>query len=92
MPYKYSKDIIEAKKRIINEVRRYAVQKRLLTKLSSIYFEEEEALQNKSTDELVCIYENTIEVLHTYSEQVKNIGNYIKLIRNSIIYKIRYKI
>jgi hypothetical protein len=70
---------------IINEVRKYSKQKKILEKLSSIYIyiyiEDEFILQNKSMDDLVIIYNKSINALQNYVEQITNLRDMMNTIK-----------
>ena len=89
MPNKTKYIIEKAQLHIINEVRKYAKQKNILEKLSSIYIhiEDEITLQNKSMDELVDIYNKSVNGLFNYVEQLNILTDYRVLVRNIIIKK-----
>ena len=78
--------IEKSKLHIINEVKKYAKQKRILAKLSNAYIEIEDeiTLQNKSIRELYVIYNTVRDDLHIYIEQMENIRNYMYLVTNII--------
>ena len=83
--------IIEKRKlHIINEVRRYAKQKKILVKLSNINIEDEKILEEKSLDELVVIYNKSVEWLENYKEELEKIYDYVKLVRKIICKKYEY--
>ena len=86
MPNKTKYIIKKTQLHIINEVRKYAKQKKILEKLSSTYIhmEDELTLQNKSTDELAVIYHKSVNALHNYCEQARIIGEYTQLLVNII--------
>ena len=77
-----------AKQRIINEVQKYAAQKKLL-ELPYIYIASSEMLQNKSLDELVVIYNKSLECLHKYTDQLMMIKDYTVLVRHTICSKYK---
>jgi len=89
MPNKTKYIIEKTQLHIINEVRKYAKQKKILEKLSSIYIhiEDEITLQNKSMDELVDIYNKSVNGLFNYVEQLTILRDYRVLVRNIIIKK-----
>jgi hypothetical protein len=93
--------INHAKEHIINEVKKYATQKKLLLELSNINTIDEIKLQNKSMDELVSIYNNTLNNMHKFSNQiailrdyfVKNINwKYLLILRVNIYFYKRFSL
>ena len=86
MPNKTKYIIKKTQLHIINEVRKYAKQKKILEKLSSTYIhmEDELTLQNKSMDELLVIWHKSVNALHNYGEQARIIGEYVRLLSNII--------
>jgi len=75
------------KEHIILEVKKYAAQKKLMSKLTNIYIENDISLQNKSLEELVCIFKKTVETIHIYSEQLGLLGEYVNTVRKIIMDK-----
>jgi len=80
-----NKEIIE--QHIINEVRKYAKQKKLLLELSNIYPMDVLTLENKPIEELVNIYKKTVECLHKLTDHTMIVGNYVRLLQNTIMKK-----
>ena len=76
------------KQNIINEVKKYAVQKKILATLNIVHIEDDEKLANKSIDELVDIYNKSFECLHTHYEYLSTIHDYTRVVRNLIGKKI----
>jgi hypothetical protein len=80
-------EIKKKKQYIINEVQKYAKQKKLFEKLDTAYIDDEDILQNKSIDDLVKDYNKGTLSLQHYIKQVEIIHNYIVMVRGLIIKK-----
>jgi hypothetical protein len=81
-----------AKEHIINEVKKYATQKKLLLELSNINTIDEIKLQNKSMDELVYIYNKTLDNMNNFCNQLAILRDYLTLVRNIICEKHKLEI
>jgi hypothetical protein len=80
-------EIKKKKQYIINEVQKYAKQKKLFEKLDTSYIDDDDFLQTKSIDDLVKDYNKGVFSLQHYIKQVEIIHNYIVMVRDLIIKK-----